>query len=30
MNRVDPQAWRADVLARIVVHPAHWPDELLP
>lgn len=30
MNRVDPQAWLADVLARIAGHPAHRLDELLP
>ena len=30
MNDVDPQAWLADVLARIAEHPAHRPDELLP
>jgi transposase len=30
MNRVDPQAWLADVLARIASHPAHRLDELLP
>src|SRR5438874_8718806 len=30
MNDVDPQAWLADVLARIAVHPAHRLDELLP
>jgi transposase len=30
MNRVDPQAWLADVLARIAAHPAHRLDELLP
>jgi transposase len=30
MNRVDPQAWLADVLARIATHPAHRLDELLP
>jgi hypothetical protein len=27
---VDPQAWLADVLARIAAHPAHRLDELLP
>ena len=27
---VDPQAWLADVLARIAEHPAHKLDELLP
>ncbi len=30
MNGVDPQAWLADVLARIAKHPAHRLDELLP
>jgi transposase len=30
MNDVDPQAWLADVLARIAEHPAHKLDELLP
>jgi len=30
MNRVDPQAWLADVLSRIAAHPAHRLDELLP
>jgi transposase len=30
MNGVDPQAWLADTLARIVMHPAHRLDELLP
>jgi transposase len=30
MNDVDPQAWLADVLARIADHPAHSIDELLP
>jgi transposase len=30
MNGVDPQAWLADVLTRIAVHPAHRLDELLP
>ena len=30
MNDVDPQAWLADVLARIAAHPAHRIDELLP
>jgi transposase len=29
MNNVDPQAWLADVLARIAEHPAHIGD-LLP
>jgi IS66 C-terminal element len=29
-GRVDPQAWLADVLARIAGHPAHRLDELLP
>ena len=30
MNGVDPQAWLADVLARIAAHPHHRLDELLP
>jgi len=30
LNEVDPQAWLADVLARIAGHPAHRIDELLP
>ena len=30
LNDVDPQAWLADVLARIATHPAHRIDELLP
>ena len=30
MNGVDPQAWLADVLARIAMHPVHRLDELLP
>ncbi|MGI4954172.1 MAG: IS66 family transposase [Janthinobacterium lividum] len=30
MNGVDPQAWLADVLARIADHPAHRLDDLLP
>jgi hypothetical protein len=30
MNNVDPQAWLADVLARIAEHPVHRLDELLP
>jgi len=30
MNDVDPQAWLADVLARIAEHPAHRVDELMP
>jgi transposase len=30
MNGVDPQAWLADLLARIAAHPAHRLDELLP
>ena len=30
MNDVDPQAWLADVLARIAEHPVHRIDELLP
>jgi hypothetical protein len=29
LNDVDPQAWLADVLARIATHPAHRLDELL-
>jgi hypothetical protein len=28
LNDVDPQAWLADVLARIAEHPAHQIDEL--
>ncbi len=27
---IGPQAWLADVLARIAAHPAHRIDELLP
>jgi hypothetical protein len=27
MNDVDPQAWLADVLARIASHPALWRDD---
>jgi transposase len=27
---VDPQAWLADVLARIAAHPMHRLDDLLP
>ena len=30
MNDVDPQAWLADVLARIATYPAHRLSELLP
>jgi len=30
LNDVDPQAWLADVLARIADHPAQRLDELLP
>ena len=30
MNGVDPQAWLADVLARIAGHPSHRLEELLP
>jgi transposase len=30
LNNIDPQAWLADVLARIAEHPAHRIDELLP
>jgi transposase len=30
MNGIDPQAWLADILARIATHPAHRLDELLP
>ncbi|SFV18815.1 transposase domain-containing protein, partial [Bradyrhizobium arachidis] len=30
MNDVDPQAWLADVLARIAAHPVQRLDELLP
>jgi transposase len=30
MNDLDPQAWLADVLARIAEHPTHRIDELLP
>ncbi len=30
MNRVDPQAWLADVLQRIADHPVARLDELLP
>ena len=30
MNDVDPQAWLADVLARIAEHPIGRVDELLP
>jgi hypothetical protein len=30
MNEVDPQAWLADVLARIAEPPPHRLDELLP
>jgi len=30
LNHIDPQAWLADVLARIAAHPANRLDELLP
>ena len=30
MNDIDPEAWLADVLARIATHPTHRLDELLP
>jgi transposase len=30
MNDIDPQAWLADVLARVAGHPASKLDELLP
>ena len=30
MNDVDPQAWLADVLARIAEHPIQRLDDLLP
>ena len=30
LNGIDPQAWLADVLARIAEHPANGLDELLP
>ena len=30
LNDIDPQAWLADILARIADHPAHRLDELLP
>jgi len=30
MNDIDPQAWLADVLARIAEHPSSQLDELLP
>ena len=30
MNDIDPQAWLADVLARIADHPASKLDQLLP
>ncbi len=30
LNDIDPQAWLADVLARIAAHPAHQLDDLYP
>jgi hypothetical protein len=30
MNDIDPQAWLAEILARIAEHPAQRLDELLP
>jgi transposase len=30
LNDIDPQAWLADVLARIAEHPAKRLDELMP
>ena len=30
MNNIDPQAWLADVLARIAEQPASQPDDMLP
>jgi transposase len=30
MNDIDPQAWLADVLARIAAHPVQRLDDLLP
>jgi hypothetical protein len=30
MNDIDPQAWLADVLARIAGHPSQKIDDLLP
>jgi transposase len=30
LNDIDPQAWLADVLARIAEHPANRLDQLLP
>jgi hypothetical protein len=30
LNDVDPQAWLADILARIASHPAHRIEELMP
>jgi transposase len=30
MNNIDPQAWLADVLARIAEYPVHQLDDLLP
>ena len=30
LNDIDPEAWLADVLARIAEHPAHRIDDLLP
>lgn len=30
VNGIDPQAWLADVLAKLANHPAHRLDELMP
>ncbi|MER8837081.1 transposase, partial [Mesorhizobium sp. M0909] len=30
LRGIDPQAWLADILARIAAHPAHRIDDLLP
>jgi hypothetical protein len=30
LNDIDPQAWLAEVLARIADHPAHQLEQLLP